>query len=184
MAHLRFETARDLFEAFPDVKEQVTIEPSDDPSLQFLASLAQQAPDQAVAFCAHLLPRREAVWWACQSVRMLRAPATADEQRALQAAELWVKEPEEESRIAALNTGKLGDHQKPATWLALAAGWAGNTMPFDDKWVPIRPDQTARAVRAAILIAAANRDMKSRDELLRQCIEAGGRLAAADAPDA
>lgn len=180
MARSRFETAEDLFEAFPDIRQDITATATDEPALQFMAALAERAPDQAVGFCAHLLPRREAVWWACQSVRMIRSPAATDEQRALQAAEAWVKEPEEDIRIAALNIGRSGDHQKPATWLALAAGWAGNTMPFDDKWVSVRPDQTARAVRAAILIAASSMDMHRRNDILRQCIESGTRLAAGE----
>jgi hypothetical protein len=180
MARLRFETVHDLFEAFPDVRQDLMVEPTDEPSLQFLNSLAQTAPEKAVGFCAHLLPRREAVWWACQFVRSLSLPQGSEEQRALQAAEAWVKEPEENFRLAALKVGQLGDHQKPATWLALAAGWAGNTMPFDDKWVPVRPDQTARAVRAAILIAASKMDMQARTAALTQCIDAGGHLAASD----
>jgi hypothetical protein len=178
MTRLRFETARDLLEAFPEAGEYLRIEFTDEPPLQFLNGLAERSPDAAIGFCAYMLPRREAVWWACQSARALDPPETPEEQQSLMAAEQWVKDPEEGLRIAALKTGQAANYRHAATWLALAAGWAGNTMPFDDKSVPVPPDQTAKATRAAILIAAAKCDPKQRADLLRNCIEQGARLAA------
>jgi hypothetical protein len=178
MPRLRFETARDLFEAFPSARELLLLELSDRPSLGFLQSLAEESVDKAVGFCAYLLPRREAVLWACESVKRLRTPATAAEQRALAAAEQWVRDPEERIRIAALQIGRAGNHEQAATWLALAAGWAGGSMPFQDKSVAIAPDQTAKAARAAILIAGAHCDPKDRTELLQQCVRKGADLAA------
>ena len=177
MARLRFETANDLLEAFPGAAEILMIEPADTPSLAFLQDLVEQSVDKAVGFCAYLLPRRDAVWWACQSVRTLRTPQSDDEQKALRAAEDWVREPEVTLRIAALQIGRTSNSQKPASWLALAAGWAGATMPVDDKWAAVPPDQTAKAVRAAILIAASNMDPEKRSELLKGCITAGAQLA-------
>jgi len=183
MARLRFETARDLFEAFPGAKETLMLEPSDCGSLAFLESLTESAAEKAVGFCAYLLPRREAVWWACQSVKSLDPPGSKEEQRALAAAEQWVKEPEEELRLAALKIGQAANHEHAATWAALAAGWAGGTMPFEDKPVAVPPDQTAKAVRAAILIAGARCDPKNRTDLLKQCVRQGARLAAGNAKE-
>lgn len=181
MPRLRFETARDLFEAFPSAVDELGVEPADEPSLPFLKSLADSNVDQAVGFCAYLLPRREAVWWGCQSIRALPAPRTHEEEQALAAAEQWVREPEEELRIAALNVGRESDYKRPATWLALAAGWAGPTIPFEDKVGQVPPEQTARAVRAGVLIAASRIDLTKRTELLRKCVDEGIRLAAGDA---
>ncbi len=181
MARLRFETAHDLLEAFPEAKERLRIEFPNEPSLQYLAELSERSPDAAVGFCAYLLPRREAVWWGCQSVRALSAPATQQEHTCLKAAEDWLKDPEEDLRIAALQTGQSGDHQQAATWLALAAGWAGNTMPFADKTVAVPPDQTAKATRAAILIAASKCEPKQREQMLKDCLREGQRLAAGEA---
>lgn len=177
MPRLRFETARDLFEAFPGAADELGIEPADEPSLAFLKSLSDTNVDQAVGFCAYLLPRREAVWWGCQSIRALPAPRKLEEEQALKAAEDWVREPEDELRIAALNIGRESDYKLPATWLALAAGFAGPTVPFQDKVGQVPPEQTARAVRAGILIAASRIDLTRREELLRKCLEEGSRLA-------
>ncbi len=180
MPRLRFETARDLLEAFPSARERLRIEPNDQPTLQFLGSLAEQSPDRAVGFCAYLLPRREAVWWGCRSVKALNPPSDPDQQRALAAAEEWVKNPEEELRLACLKIGQAASHERPATWLALGAGWAGSSMLFDGKAVPILPDQTAKAVGAAILIAGSGCEPSKRAELLKQCVQDGARAAGTD----
>ena len=72
MPLLRFATAHALFDAFPEVSQKVTVEPTDQSPIVFLKALssADKLPD-AVTFCAYLLPRREAVWWACGCVRRL-----------------------------------------------------------------------------------------------------------------
>jgi Family of unknown function (DUF6931) len=191
MARIRFETARDLIEAYPSARDELMIEPADVPSLEFLKQLSEQPPiDKAIGFCAYLLPRREAVWWGCQCVRSLAAPI-ANEEAALQAAENWVREPEDERRLAALAIGRQSNYRLPATWMALAAGWAGGAMPpgslvgFEgavlpqagDAWLPIPPDQTAKGVRTGILIAAAKVPPQERSERLSRCIAEGARLA-------
>jgi hypothetical protein len=193
MRRLRFETARDLFDAYPAAQDELLIEPTDAPSLEFLDSLAGNgAVDKAIGFCAYLLPRREAVWWGCQCVKALMPPHAPEEQQALQTAEAWVREPEEERRLEALATGRQGNYRVASTWLALAAGWAGAAMPpgtlagfeapniaaLGEDWLPIPPDQTGKAVRTAILIAAARLGPKDRGELLQNCVKEGARLAA------
>jgi hypothetical protein len=199
MPRLRFETARDLLEAFPAAQDELLIEPTDAPSLDFLRTLASDgAMEKAVGFCAYLLPRREAVWWACQSVKLLNPPQEAEEQQALQAAEDWVREPEEERRLGALAIGRQGNYRVAATWLALAAGWAGGSMPpgalagfegpnpaaLGEEWLPIPPDQTAKAVRTSILIAAWRLEPKDRVALLQTCVDEGARLAEGPAREA
>jgi hypothetical protein len=192
MARLRFETARDLVEAFPSAVDELMIEPADVPSLEFLKTLSEQPPiDKAVGFCAYLLPRREAVWWGCQCVRNLAVPI-ANEEATLQAAENWVREPEDDRRLAALALGRQSNYRLPGTWMALAAGWAGGSMPpgslagfegaaapqVGDAWLPIPADNTAKAVRTGILIAAAKAPAQDRSERLKHCIVEGARLAA------
>ena len=72
MATLRFATARDVAEAFPTLVEDMLAEPGEREPLAFLRELADgETPEDAVSFCAYVLPRRDAVWWACRSVRAL-----------------------------------------------------------------------------------------------------------------
>jgi hypothetical protein len=178
MASLRFLTVRDLYEAFPIAQDDVGATPSDEPSLDFLRSLvAKEAWGPAVSFCAYLLPRREAVWWGCQSLRQIQPQRAPKDTKSLDLAEDWVREPEEDRRIAALNLGQHGDHRSPATWMALAAGWSGGSVAPGFANAPSPPYQTARAIRAGLMIAMAgvtNRDMST---ILRPCLEAGIALA-------
>jgi hypothetical protein len=143
--------------------------------------LKSDTPEDAVAFCAYLLPRREAVWWACQCVRSLMAARSPAEEEALAAAESWVREPEEGRRRTALDLGSNGDRSAPTTWAALAAAWSGGSMtPPDQPPAPCPPHLTAKAVRAAVLTSLARVPVRERAERLNACLEEGIRLAGGD----
>ncbi len=179
MASLRFLTVRDLFEAFPMAQTDVGIEPNDEASLEFLsAQVKEEAWETAVSYCAYLLPRREAVWWGCQSLRRMRPHNAPIDAAALGAAEAWAKEPEEPRRRAALDLGSNGDTRSPATWMALAAGWSGGSIVPEYGMVAPAPDQTARAIRAGLMIAMARVPNDETSKLLKPCIESGINLAA------
>jgi hypothetical protein len=181
----RFTTARDVFDAFPAAHDDIEAEPTDDPPLVFLRGLvASPTPENGVTFCAYLLPRREAVWWACQCVRALNAIRGEAEEAALEAAEAWVREPEEGLRRAALELGGSGDQSAPSTWLAYAAAWSGGSMTTGDPPVPAPPHLTAKAVRAAVLMALARVPVKQRRESLGACLKEGMRLAGEEAAPA
>ena len=179
MARLRFETVRDVFDAFPIAQHELGLEPNDEPSLQFLQALVSRDElDKAVGFCAFLLPRREAVWWGCRSVKTLVPTRSAEEEQAIVVAEQWVREPEEEQRLAALELGVRASSKLPSTYLALAAGWSGGRMDVGaEAPVAIPSHQTARVVRAAVLIAACRVEMAQKPELLRLCLEDGIQIA-------
>jgi hypothetical protein len=182
MASLRFATVRDLYDAFPTAKDDVGMPASDEPSLAFLQSLvAQGAWEAAVSFCAYLLPRREAVWWGCQSLRRMKSQFPPPELAALDAAEAWVLEPEEDSRRAALKVGMLTDGGLPAAWMALAAGWSGGSiMPPEYGFMSAGPHQTARAVRAGIMIAMTQMLSDQVPAVLKPCVDSGIELALRD----
>ena len=186
MPRLRFETVRDLLEAFPIAERLIEVEPSDAPSLQFLEGLiARGELERAVGFCAFLLPRRDAVWWGCRTVRTLLPTRSRDEEAAIRAAEKWVQRPEDDLRLAALEFGTRGDSEFPSTYLALAAGWSGGRIDVGGETpVPIPPEQTARLVRAALLVAATRAEPEQRSEILRRCLEDGIRLVSEEMQDA
>ena len=178
MSRLRFSIAREVFEAFPTAYEDIAARPSDQLPLLFLRALADgPTPDDAIAFCAYLLPRREAVWWASQSVRaLLERPSQTDE-IALKAAEDWVYEPEEERRREALRIGTTATNQRAAsTWVALAAAWSGGPMIVTDYGGPLAPPQlTAQAAFTAIRIALGGKS--DRRGHISRSIEQGIRIA-------
>jgi hypothetical protein len=178
MSRVRFATTRALFDTFPEVLQKIGVAPTDRPPLEFLKALssAGKLPD-AVAFCAYLLPRREAVWWACGSVRMLAAEVARDGAAGLLAAEAWVIEPNDDHRQTALDIGTGGDPNNPQRWLALAAGWSGGFQVSGIEQVPTPPFMTARAARIAVLLSAAKIGGSERLARLRSCIAEGIKLA-------
>lgn len=175
----RFATARDVFEAFPAAYEDIDAEPDEAAPEAFLQRLAGSAtPEDALTFCAYLLPRREAVWWGCGCVRGLALDRAATEaEPSFRAAEAWVVEPNDARRREALRIGGEAATGLPSTWLAFAAGWSGGDMlGGDGPPVPAPPHLTAKAVRAAVLIALSRVPTPNRPGKLRLCVDGGLRL--------
>lgn len=176
MARLRFSTAREVFETFPSAGKVIATKPAVEHPLAFLRRLAQgPAPAEAISFAAYLLPRREAVWWAAQSLRGMLSPgAQVDE--GLAAAEAWVRDPRDETRRAALAVAEAGDPAWAGTWVAFAAGYSGGSMVAGHA-VPCPPDLTAKMARVAVLIALGPLSGREHQGALRNCVEACIRLA-------
>jgi hypothetical protein len=175
MTRLRFSTAREVFEAFPVVREFVRTPPTTEPTLSFLARLAKGSePKEAIGFCAFILPRREAVWWGIQTVQRMR-PANAAPDPGLQAAEAWVRDPSDTLRWAALSAADTGDSEEPGTWIARAAGYSGGSM-LASHPVPCPPELTGKITASAVLVALGRVPERERDAALRNCVEACIRL--------
>lgn len=178
MARPRFLTAREVFDAFPSLADDMRAAPTGDTPIAFMKALATgETPEDALTFCAFALARREAVWWACQCVRSLGQIRPGEGDPCLKAAEDWVREPEEDKRQAALQLGSETDHRVPSAWLALAAAWSGgNTSRMEGGYVRASPEQTAKAARIAILIALAKVPAKDRAGRLGVCVDGGVKL--------
>ncbi len=179
---LRFNLARDLFETFPEIRKDLSAEPDDQPSLDFMSELTvSTTPENAVTFCAYLLPRREAVWWGHQCLSQLPENLMPEDLEFMKFAEDWVRQPEDAQRILALNAAMDVDDKTPAVWLSLAAGWSGGSMVADEMSpLPPPPYMTAKAVNIAILSTLATVDMASRAEFLRNFVDIGAQLATGD----
>jgi len=176
MSRIRFATVRALFETFPEALENIGAEPTDEPPIVFLKRLAAAGkPDWAIEVCAYLLPRREAVWWGCASVRTLLGDKLPAASAALAAAEAWVQEPSEENRRSALDIGTEEPSNEPLTWLALAAGWSSGT--FAPTPFPIPAFMTSRGVRVCLLLSIRSLMPEERAKLLQHCLSEGIRLA-------
>lgn len=178
MSFVRFATAQALFEAFPDLLQTIKIEPTEQPPIDFVRSLvtADKLPE-AVAFCAHLLPRREAVWWACVSARTLSEDIVRTRPPGLLAAEAWVFQPDTENRQRALDIAERSDENDPTTWLARAAAWSGGTQAIGGQITPVPAYMTARASRIAILLSASRIRSHERGPRLRTCLAEAIKLA-------
>jgi hypothetical protein len=182
MARPRFATARELIAAFPFARHDLEAKPTEQPPVEFIRSLAASgAYRDAVSCCAYLLPRREAVWWACQCVRASGKTLLPEEKAALDAAEAWVRTPEEDHRQAALSFGADEPTNSAAIWACRAAAFSGGIVSNTPKG-PVRaqPEATARAARAAVLIAATTVESGEQDKYLRSCIDECLRLLQRD----
>jgi hypothetical protein len=169
-----------LFDSFPMASTTIKEPPTDDPSLEFLRDLvAQDKMDDAVFFCAYLLGRREAVWWACQSVRRLFGMVPDTDMPALKAAEAWVHDPSPERKRMAEEIAAKSNPDSATTWLANAAVWSGGAITMG-RAAPIAPppEMTPHAAAVAIQLAAGPlREPGERSGKLKICIEDGARLA-------
>ena len=171
---IRFDTDRALLETFPTARLDIKTEPSDVDPLRFLDGLVAKGElREAVSFCAYLLPRREAVAWACRSVRALLGEAGA-KSSAFAAAETWAREPDEAHRQAASVAAQAGDSNDPTMWLAQAASWSGGNLA---PRTPTPPHLTAVAVRIGVILSM--RRLKPPEQVIRlqACIKDGAKLA-------
>jgi hypothetical protein len=176
-SRIRFATARNVFESFPELRRAVSPPGDDAPPLDFARHLlASTRQASAITFLAYLLPRREAVWWARQCVGAILGPRADD--AACRAAEAWVRAPEEENRRAALAAGGVADQALPTTWLALAAAWSGGSMCAPDVKPMAAPAAAcAQAANAAIMLAITQSDPKTFRGWIDACAEGGLRFA-------
>lgn len=179
MPQTRFVTTLALFETFPASVTRIAAEPTDEPPTRFLKKLAAQRQfEDAITFCAYLLPRREAIWWACGCVRALLGDIGANPAESITAAEAWVYDPDDEHRRTALEIGKQGDSNDPLSWLALGAGWSGGVLLAHPQFlVPVPPYMTPRAARIAILLSARILKPDQYTARMQACIVEGIRLA-------
>jgi hypothetical protein len=157
----RFTSAKQVFDAFETAQEDIEANPTETEPMAFIRQLLDgPTPEATISFCAYLLPRREAVWWACKSIR---DGGTPDNAELLALAEEWVKVPEESNRRAALSAANAAKIKGPCAWAAFGAGWSGGSM-TDNVEQPVRPPAylTAKAVRAAVLTVLAGALPKQR----------------------
>ena len=110
----------------------------------------------AVRLLAFGLPKREAVWWACQCARQA-LPATPPPKvaSALASAEKWVKDPSEDNRRPNQAAAEAAELSAPAGCAAMAAFMSGGSIaPPNVPVVPPGETLTAQMVAGAVLMAA------------------------------
>ena len=175
---IRFSTAADVFAAFPQLEFIVARPSADAPPLDYAQALgASPRPLDGLAFLAHLLPRREAIWWGCQCVSAILGPTANDE--GLSLALRWERDPEETTRREALSFSQASALRTPTSWLARAVGYSGGSIVAPDQPVtPPPPEACAQAVNAAAVLAATAEPAPAVLPWMRAFVEAGIRFAA------
>jgi hypothetical protein len=182
MSRIRFATAAEVFEAFPTAADVIDERPSLETPVAYVQAQANgPKPENAVNFCAYMLPKREAVWWACKTLSAVARPAVAQDQACLDAAEAWVREPDDAKRRAALATAEPADVNSPYTWLAFAAGWSGGSVLAQGQTPPPPQHLTATCVRVAVVNALGALPARDRPRQMRSCISGALSLAGVEA---
>ena len=176
--NFRFETARELFEEIPEAHEDIGMKPDTQDVVTFCHELLRSdTPEEAIAFCAYLLPRRYCVWWGHESLVALGDYLDANDREMMELAATWVGSPKEDERYAALEAAMDSASKTPGVWVALAAGWSGGSMVGPDlPPVPPAPHLTARAVNAGILSVLARGTIDARQETLERFVRMAIRL--------
>jgi hypothetical protein len=155
------------------------IRPGLQPEAFFGLLFANELYRDATHFVAHLLPKRDAVWWGCLCAWHAARPTPPREVGdALEAAVRWVRDPSEANRRAAQAPGEKVGASNAAGAVALAAFWSGGSMSRPDlPAVPPPEPLTSNAIAGAVLAAAASGDPAQLNQRHRQFLHWGADVA-------
>jgi hypothetical protein len=134
---------------------------------------------EAVKLVSHAMPRREGVWWVCMCARATAAGEMAPaDAAALEAAELWVRRPNDENRRAAFARAEEARFGTPEAWACVAAFWAGDSMsPAGQPAVPPEPHLPGLAIAGAIILASVRIKPEKQAERLARFIDSARDIA-------
>jgi hypothetical protein len=146
-------------------------------ALERLAASGFEA--EAARLAAHALPRREAVWWACQcAAHTAPADLPATDRAARETAEEWVRRQTDELRRHAMAQAQAGSFATPEAWTAVAAFWSGGSMaPPDQPAVPPAAHLTGTAVAGAVALASVRGRPERRTARLTRFLDSAREIA-------
>jgi len=138
---------------------------------------------EAMRLLAHALPRREAVWWACMCAAHTEPSDLPEaDRKAREAAELWVRQPNDKNRIAAKQLSDATGLSTPESWAAMAVFFCGESItPEDQPKVPPKPHIAGRTLGGAVVLSAVRGDPKRQTQRLQRFLESGRNIAAGGA---
>lgn len=180
---LRFKTARDLFTACPAIVRDMRTLPTEQDPIAFCRDLlAGRVPEEAITFCAYLLPERAAVWWAHECLSHLTDLFDGADQELLAHVRDWVGEPDNPRHRAAFGTAATTPPTTPVGWIALAAGWRDSGSATAATMAPaLQPFPAAHAVNAGILAGLARVALADRFAVLSAFVDMGIQMAEIEA---
>ncbi len=110
----------------------------------------------AIRLCAHALPPREAVWWACMCADHTVPADLAKPDREVRAStEEWVRRPSDATRRAAMALAQAAGLVAPEAWTGVAAFWSGGSMaPEGQPVVEPAPELLGTAIAGSILLSS------------------------------
>ncbi|AZO09384.1 MULTISPECIES: hypothetical protein [unclassified Mesorhizobium] len=176
----RSRTARDLFLARPAIAMDMKTPPTDQLSIEFCrALLAGRVPEEAITFCAYLLPERAAVWWAHECLGNLAELLDGRDLELLALIRDWVGEPGDPRHRTAMETAAEAiPPATPAAWICLAAVSHDNGAAHE-----VAPAHlpAGHAVSAGILAGLARVSLADRFAVLAAFVDMGIQIAEIEA---
>lgn len=150
-------------------------------SVDLLASREQFL--DALRVVAYALTKRSAVEWALRCVRLAAGEDLGPlDREALDAAQVWVEQPEEPQRRRCEAAAAAAEYQTPAAWVAAAAFWSGGSLaPPNVPVVPPAEHLTAHAACGAVMLAAVARQPEKAPQRYAQFLQVGKELLATPA---
>jgi len=136
--------------------------------------------DDAVMLMAHAMPKREAIWWACQCVRIAKGDALPPPAGALIAeAEAWVAKPTDEQRRKTFEKAEGMNFDPPAGFIGMAVFFSSGSLSLPNlPPVPPKEHLSAGMVGNAVKIAALSRGGGKAPELYPMFFAMGFDIAA------
>jgi hypothetical protein len=125
----------------------------------FLEVLIEKAMhDDAVMLMAHAMPKREAIWWACQCVRLAAGDALAPPaSEPIAEAEAWAAQPTDEQRRKAFQMAEAASFDPPAGFVGMAVFFSSGSLSLPNlPPVPPKEHLSAGMVGNAVKIAAVS----------------------------
>ena len=130
----------------------------------------------AVRLLAHALPRREGVWWAWVCARRAAGETPAPRVKAaLEATELWIREPTDEHRREAMQRAEEVGFGTAAGCAGLAAFLSGDNLAPANVSTPVPPGEfmAAKAISGAVMIGAVASEPEKANEKFQAFIQQG-----------
>jgi hypothetical protein len=147
---------------------------------ELITKLAEQERFQdALRLRAHLLSKRQAIWWGCLCCREeLGAPMPARQSEAVDAAANWVKKPDDKRRRVAEERAAAAKYSGFGASLALGAFWSSDSIAPEGN-PDVLPDErlTSQGVAAALISAAYHGDAIKAVDRLNSFLTKGKALA-------
>lgn len=132
----------------------------------------------AVRFLAFALPTREAIWWACVTVRRSADELVGEQKACLDCAVGWVYEPTDAKRRICMDAAERAQYEGAAAYAALAAFWSGGSLaPEDMPEVLPDPNLAAIGVGASVLLAITTGDPQAFQMRFEQAMQRGIDIA-------
>lgn len=133
----------------------------------------------AIAFLAHALPRREAIWWAMVCARAAVGQEPEEPVHAtLEIIRQWIAEPTDEHRRQAFQMGEALGYATPVGCATVAIFLSGETLGLPDT-PPIPPEEYAgaKAIVGSVNLAALQRNQEDPVAAFQEFLAQGMKLA-------